>query len=107
MWCLFNDVDCKKCNPTLQKIRGCESDIPPITIEGMKLTRCPMNNVGMAEDVLLEAYVLYEKGYLPNDGGWLKQPAKFTLMMNLIDNLFGHFRRVEDEKQEAKWRAKK
>jgi hypothetical protein len=61
----------------------------------------------MVEDVLLESYVLFTKGFMPVDGGWLKQTARFTNMMNLIDGLFGHFRRIEDEKQEAQWRAKK
>jgi hypothetical protein len=34
---------------------------------------------------MLHAYIEREKGYLPNAGGWLDQPMKFTDSMKFIE----------------------
>ena len=33
----------------------------------------------------MRAYRRYEKGFLPNDGGWLEQSAKFNDVIDIIE----------------------
>lgn len=47
------------------------------------------------------AYRRYDKGYLPNKGGWCDQSAKFNEIMDIIDSEIGHVRQ-EAEKNKAK-----
>lgn len=84
---MFNEVDCRKCNSQLKEIRGCVKDRPPIEIAGETITRCPLVYIGDIERFYLQAYYEYEKGYLPNDGGWLEQPIRFSQVIRLIERL--------------------
>lgn len=90
-------MDCQRCNKAIQRIRGCEEDVSPMNIGGYEVTRCPLNYVTGIENMYMEAYLMYESGFLPNDGGWLKQPMRFTAIMTLIDSLFTKF--GKDRKQ--------
>lgn len=104
VWCLFNDTSCHKCNKQLQELRGCKKDLPQeVTLSGtdVRVRRCPVSQVTDVEHARLEAYILFEKGYLPNAGGWLDQPVKFTEMMLLIDALVGKF-----QKEKEAWQQK-
>ncbi len=84
---MFNDVDCGSCNKQIREIRGCEHDRQPIEIAGVTITRCPLFYVGEIEKTYLQAYCEYEKGYLPNDGGWLDQTVKFSQVMRMVEKL--------------------
>ena len=33
----------------------------------------------------IQAYNMFDKGYLPNAGGWLNQPVKFLKAMDVIE----------------------
>ena len=46
----------------------------------------------------LRAYFFFEKGYLPNAGGWLDQPAKFVQAMVVIER---EVARAREEKENA------
>lgn len=37
----------------------------------------------------IQAYNMFDKGYLPNAGGWLDQPVKFLMAMNMIEEELG------------------
>jgi hypothetical protein len=69
--------------------------VPERVIEGVSITRCPMSYYGLTESFLVQAYGEYEKGYLPNEGGWLDQPIKFFQAINLIGEIV---ERLEEQK---------
>ena len=37
----------------------------------------------------IKAYNMFDKGYLPNAGGWLNQPIKFLMAINVIEEELG------------------
>lgn len=37
----------------------------------------------------MQAYLEYKNGFLPNDGGWLNQPMKFSQVMIVMDKIMG------------------
>ncbi len=95
---VFNDIGCHKCNKQIKALRGCEKDVTPyeiIELKGYKFTRCPFLTAKEA-NYILDAYFEYKNGFLPNAGGWLDQPMKFSQFMIMVDNQIG-----ELEKQNA------
>jgi hypothetical protein len=83
-------------------MRGCNQDISSVTIGGYSLTRCPLKYVTQLEWMYLDAYVYFAKGILPNAGGWLEQPVKFGMVMQIIDN----FMNAQDKEQARQWQNK-
>jgi hypothetical protein len=61
--------------------------VPPYRIENIVVTRCPMKQISGIENDYMQVYYEYKNGFLPNDGGWLNQPMKFTQMMICIDKI--------------------
>jgi len=70
-----------------------------VEIEGFKIDRCPLRYINSTTLAYLDAYFYFTKGFLPNEGGWLKQPMKLVnilvFMQRLIDN-------YEEEKNAAR-----
>ena len=66
-----------------------------------ELDRCPLRCITIDVRYSLMAYKRYEKGYLPNEGGWCDQGAKFNEIMDIIDTEVGMIQR-EAEKNRAK-----
>ena len=105
VWSMFNNTDCHICNKQIQKLRGCEEDLSsPVTLSGtdIQVIRCPLNYVTEIEKIYLNAYFQYGKGFLPNPGGWLGQPCKFTSIMTIIDNVINKFKTEREEKWQPK-----
>ena len=79
--------------------RGCEEDSP---IEGVwklkdwEFRRCPRKLVARASIEYLNAYLFFDKGYLPNPGGWLDQPLKFIQAMKIIEREIALAKEKED-----------
>jgi hypothetical protein len=63
---------------------------------GIQVRRCPVKEITQASNSMLEAYLMFEKGYLPNPGGWLEQPMKFSEIMFFIDNLIAKMQKEKD-----------
>ena len=61
----------------------------PVTLTGtdVQVRRCPSKEVTAIDNTRMEAFLMFEKGYLPNPEGWLNQPMKFSETMILIDLL--------------------
>jgi len=55
----------------------------------MKFNRCPLRLITEKSGRYIEAYRFFLKGYLPNDGGWKDQPAKFLDAVNVIEQELG------------------
>lgn len=81
-------LDCRSCSENLRIDRGCKNDSPiPARwqINEWEFQRCPLSILDTGVFEYLRAYKRYEKGYLPNEGGWLDQAAKFNEAMDIID----------------------
>jgi hypothetical protein len=63
--------------------------VPPYRVEDIVVTRCPMIQVSGIEQDYMQAYLEYKNGFLPNDGGWLNQPMKFSQVMIVMDKIMG------------------
>ncbi len=69
---------------------GCEKDSPHGELwkcGKYKFARCPLAIVDYGINSWIRAYRRYEKGLLPNAGGWADQSAKFIDMINIVDGL--------------------
>lgn len=88
VWLPKFKLDCHKCSDAGKLERGCETDSP---IPGMwklndwEFARCPRKLVARKSVDYLSAYFFFTKGYLPNPGGWLDQPAKLIDALILIE----------------------
>jgi hypothetical protein len=49
-----------------------------------EFSRCPRSLITIKSIEYLNAYIFFEKGFLPNPGGWLDQPLKFIQAMRVI-----------------------
>lgn len=70
-------------------------------IEGSVLRRCPLRSLDERSVAMIEIYMPYKKGFLPNDGGWLDQTIRFTRSMDVIEQ---YAAQLEAEKNDAKQR---
>jgi hypothetical protein len=58
--------------------------------------RCPRSMVTVKSIGYLYAYIFFEKGYLPNPGGWLAQPLKFVQAIQVIEQEIAKLRQEKD-----------
>jgi hypothetical protein len=65
-------------------------------IGDLKFRRCPLRSITENNSYWIKAYNLYKNGFLPVEGGWLKQTNKFIEVMSFIETTL-----MEQEKQEA------
>ena len=61
-----------------------------------EFTRCPKILVERKSVEYLSAYFFFTKGYLPNPGGWLDQPAKFVEAVILIEREIARMKESEE-----------
>jgi len=91
-------LDCRTCTPNQKIERGCKKDSPIKDIwqiDDWKFQRCPLKIVTIQSLRYIEAYNFYEKGYLPNTGGWLDQSAKLLKAIKVISNRINKDRKDE------------
>ena len=74
--------------------RGCDHDVPSYDVWGYRTKRCPVNFVDTVGMAWIQIYSEGKKGILPNAGGWLDQPMKYSAVINVLDGLM---ERVEKE----------
>ena len=84
------NLQCGRCheNPRLQIENGCKRDSPVPDrwqIGEYTFQRCPGSIVTRQSYEYIAAYNWREKGFLPNPGGWMEQPAKFVEAMGIIE----------------------
>jgi hypothetical protein len=72
-------------------------DVPPYRVEGYQITRCPMIWLTY-EFELLDIFRDHEKGILPNAGGGLDQPMKFSQIIAIIGNVSQELENKENAK---------
>lgn len=82
----------------MKEVRGCDKDIAPVVLNGVEFRRCPAKGITEAVEFFLETYSAYKKGFLPNPGGWLAQPIKWSQMAMIADIEFEKYREKETKK---------
>lgn len=95
----MNGLDCRKCNNQLKETRGCGKEVESFTIGdvGITVNRCPMHYCDDFCFAYMHAYFEYTKGYLPNEGGWLDQPMKFSRVIVYMDKLIDGLEAKKDK----------
>lgn len=48
--------------------------------------------------------MFYQKGFLPNAGGWMEQPVKFISAMEIIDKELNRIRTEKEKEQKRQGR---
>lgn len=61
-----------------------------------EFSRCPRGLVTAQSIEYLNAYLFFEKGFLPNSGGWMNQPLKFIQAMRIIRQEVTKLKEEED-----------
>lgn len=84
IWADANGVDCQHCNSQLKRVRGCDGGIQA-EIEGFPIDRCPVKMRTPQSAVYIRAHGEYQRGFLPNPGGWLQQPMKFSEAIGVVE----------------------
>jgi len=89
-------VNCQSC---LSGTRvQCEFEIPgqeTWELNGEEYQGCPFKIVTRQSADFIRAFNFYERGYLPNIGGWLEQPAK---MLDAFEIIAKELKKIESEK---------
>jgi len=92
-------LDCHRCSSQMKKIRGCTEEVHPYTIAEYVVNKCPLRYATYADVTALQVYKEYNAGFLPNDGGWLDQPMKLSMIVQLVDSIV---QRLDQRRQDAK-----
>lgn len=73
-------------------------------MEGEKFTSCPLKQVDENVYGYIQAFNLYEKGILPNVGGWCDQSSKYIESMQFISSEISQREkeRLEDGKRKLR-----
>jgi len=81
-------LDCRKCTDDDKIERGCNTDSPIPgywKFDDFETNRCPAKQITRKSIKLLEAFLYYKQGYLPNAGGWMDQPAKLFEAFEVVE----------------------
>ena len=65
-------------------------------IEGTVLKRCPLRVIDERSVAMIEFYMAYKKGFLPNAGGWLDQTVRFSRSIRVIEDYAGKLAEEKD-----------
>ncbi len=75
----------------MKEDRGCVKDVTHVSyrwqIGPYKLKRCPVRVVDHKIFLYFKAYNFFVKGFLPVDGGWIKQTNKYIEAINYITSV--------------------
>lgn len=90
-------LDCRSCTEDEREHNGCLKDSPVEDVwelDGEVSRRCPVTLVTPESVEYIRAYNFFQKGYLPNPGGWMDQPAKLIEAIELIET---QVQRIDEE----------
>lgn len=73
-------------------------------LDGESIRRCPMAIVTDQSIEYVRVYNFFQKGYLPNPGGWLDQPAKLIEAIEFIETEMQRIDREEFERVKGRTR---
>ena len=92
-------MNCRECLEGKKKL--CEFEVPGQETWKFEAKEkgCPFEQVSNLSANFLRAYNFYKNGFLPNQGSWLEQPAKFIEAIEIIENELTEIRQEEIRKQ--------
>lgn len=93
-------MNCRGCLEGKKKL--CEFEVPgqeTWKFEGREYKGCPFEQVSSLSANFLRAYNFYKNGFLPNEGSWLEQPAKFIEAVEVIENELAEIKQEQIRKQ--------
>ncbi|MDD4873881.1 MAG: hypothetical protein PHE15_02760 [Dehalococcoidales bacterium] len=91
-------LDCRKCINEEKEERGCEKDSPIPgywKFDEFETSRCPVKLITKQSIRLLEAFLHFKQGFLPNAGGWMDQPAKLFEAFEIVET---ELRKIQEKK---------
>ena len=106
---LQEDRDCTRCTKAQKAQWGCEKDAPyPIVIDNEPVFRCPRRP--FLEDptwfnTVWSTANWVERGFLPESGTWLDQPAMLSQALSIVDKATADAREYKHESEERRRRA--
>jgi len=53
--------------------------------------------VTYSDTITLQAFKEYRAGYLPNPGGWLDQPMKFSALVGMVEGITIRLERMKED----------
>jgi len=80
-------LDCRNCDDRLKQERGCsEAGDIGFWIGRQRVFRCPLSLISQLSYDYIKAYSFYEKGFMPNGGGWVEESNRYIQAMMIISN---------------------
>lgn len=108
----FKAFDCLTCTARDKMVRGCSEDVPKhfaFTFQGVEHRRCPrrpiLDDPGLYGDVFYQ-YRQKEKGFLPEAGGLMDQPAVLVQAWQEIDRTLSAIDQYKKDEEASKRRTK-
>jgi len=92
-------LECRRCTNEQRIERGCDEDSPIPgywKFDEFETNRCPVRLVTKNSLRLIEAFLYFKQGLLPNAGGWMDQPAKLFEAFEVIE---AESRKIQDKKE--------
>lgn len=88
-----------KCDLECKEYRKRDHPIPGRWQLGeFEFDRCPIMYVSEDVSFWLQAYRMYQNGFLPSDTGWMKNPNKLIEIIQFIDvEMANHQKEVEEK----------
>lgn len=83
----------------MKEARDCEGK-RTIKILGYEAVGCPARYLSMLAYEYMACYANWQRGMLPNSGGWLDQPMKLTQAIDIVASVVG---KIEEE--DARYRT--
>ena len=78
-------MDCRKLKSKDSQCNQEECDNSIWNFNNEEFKGCPVKRITSRSWEYLRAYIFYNRGFLPNAGGWKDQPAKFVRAMEIIE----------------------
>ena len=78
-------LDCPKLKSQNKQCNQEECDNSVWNFGDEELKGCPVKKITQASWEYLRAFIFYNRGFLPNSGGWKDQPTKFIRAMEIIE----------------------
>ena len=92
-------LECRGCTNEQKIERGCDKDSPIPgywKFEDFETSRCPVKIVTKISMKLIETFLYFKQGFLPNAGGWMDQPAKLFEAFEVIE---AEARKIQESKE--------
>lgn len=86
VWVDAIDHDHSGLSDQQKRLYGCNGGTSTFTFEmgRYKVVGCPYRQIRPLAYAYIRAFNRFDKGLLPNRGGWLEQPAKFNDAVDII-----------------------